>query len=293
MKIPILHKDYWSSYVQRFFLLPSRVYRQRMGITSQRHRDISTAVTLHHDHNNTQYIEWIDYDDAMCMNLRPAITGLCRYCLSEDIRIVDREGVYVCADCGTIHDRPSDYPVERYTPNFNPAPTSRIQKRTNHFKYWLHRIQGVERCRISPEEIFTIHKELKKQGYDYGDTIINFQIIRATLKSLKMQHYYNHVYYIVKKFRGTALVEFTRHHEECLCRMFYDIQEPFSRHVRKGRVNMLSYLYLIRKFCEILGWTSISSNLPLLRSEIRIHEQDRVWRLICDDTGYPFYPTLF
>lgn len=290
MKIPILLKSYWFHYVQRFFVLPSRVYRQRMGIHRQHHTDVSHSVTLHT--TPTRYVEWIDYEDATCMNLRPAITGLCRFCLSEDMRIVSAEGVYVCADCGTIHDRPSD------APHLQPAITlprtevsGNTHKRTNHFKYWLHRIQGTERCGMTSGEEFRIYQELKKRGYDYGDECIDFKLMRSVLKSLQMTPLYNHVYYVIKRFTGHALVEFTSYHEQCLCRMFTEIQAPFAKYAR--RVNMLSYLYLIRKFCEILGWTGIASNLPTLKSATRVHAQDVVWRRICEDIGYPFYPTLF
>lgn len=268
-------------------MLPSRVYRQRMGINRQHHADVSHAVVL--ETPVISYLQWIDYDDATCLNLRPAISGLCRFCLSEDLRIVPAEGVYVCAHCGTIHERPEEglthHPLPRMSGNVN--------KRTNHFKYWLHRIQGVERCSMTPEEEFMIHRELKKRGLDYGDQFIDFKMIRSILKTLRMTHLYNHNYFIVKRFTGHAMVEFTSYHEQCLCRMFAEIQTPFANRSHPNRVNMLSYTYLIRKFCEILGWTGIASNLPALKSDARIHAQDTVWRQICEDVGYPFYPTLF
>jgi hypothetical protein len=110
------------------------------------------------------------------------------------------------------------------------------------------------------------------------------------LKVLGLHKYYNHVYYVMRQVMGHAMVEFRKINEARLVAMFLRIQEPFSR-IQSGRTNMLSYQFLIRKFCELLGY-SVAAYIPLLKSRCNLERQDYTWKCICDELGLPFYPSV-
>jgi hypothetical protein len=68
------------------------------------------------------------------------------------------------------------------------------------------------------------------------------------------------------------------------------IQEPFARS-RLQRTNMLSYQFLIRKFCELLGY-KVAVYIPLLKSRANLQRQDHEWKQICEALDLPFYPSV-
>ena len=55
---------------------------------------------------------------------------------------------------------------------------------------------------------------------------------------------------------------------------------------------MLSYLFIIRKLVEILGWDDLVNYFPLLKSRTKVYAQDRIWKLICEDCRFPFYKSI-
>jgi hypothetical protein len=117
-----------------------------------------------------------------------------------------------------------------------------------------------------------------------------FKRIRMALRELGLQKYYNHVYYIMHHAFGYSLVRFSKINEARLLALFLRIQEPFSR-IQQGRVNMLSYQFLIRKFCQLLGY-SVFEYIPLMSSRLNLQKQDLMWSKICDDLGVPFYASV-
>jgi hypothetical protein len=88
---------------------------------------------------------------------------------------------------------------------------------------------------------------------------------------------------------GYSLVEFRKINEARLLAMFLRVQEPFSRITT--RTNMLSYKYLLKKFCELLGY-KVAEFIPTLKSRTSLQQQDLLWRDVCDDLGLPFYASV-
>jgi hypothetical protein len=118
----------------------------------------------------------------------------------------------------------------------------------------------------------------------------DYERIKMALKQLKLQRYYNNIYYIMRQLLGHALVEFRKINEARLLALFLRIQEPFSR-IQNGRTNMISYQFVIKKFCELLGY-SLAYYIPLLKSRANLQRQDCIWKGICDQLGLPFYPSV-
>ena len=207
----------------------------------------------------------------------------CKRCSSD--QFVVRAENKICRFCGESSFYEPEtllitntLPIRQYNRN--------ASKRVSHFKNLLQRIQGKERCAITAEELLSLELRMKM----YPDSMTDYQKVRQAMKEAGLQRYYNHAYYCIRHITGRPLVEFRKINEARLLALFLRIQEPFSR-IQEGRTNMLSYQFLIKKFCELLGY-SLHNYIPLLKSRANLQKQDTIWRHICDDLGLPYYPSV-
>lgn len=205
----------------------------------------------------------------------------CKRCSCE--HFVVRQESRICLHCGDSYDYECDQTHGKTTSmrDFN----RNAAKRIVHFKNWVARLQGLEKCDISQDELMRIDAQIKL----YPTNLSEYVRIKMAMKELRMQKYYNHVYYVMRHLFGYALVKFSKVNEARLLALFMRIQEPFSR-IRSERTNMLSYQFLIRKFCELLGY-NVAYYIPLLRSRANLQRQDYEWKQICDELEIPFYPS--
>ena len=197
---------------------------------------------------------------------------------------VIRQESRICLFCGESHDYESQEEMHHRARlrQFNTNATKRIV----HFKNWLARLQGIEKCHISQESIAEIDRLVKT----YPSNASEYDRIKMAMKSLGLQKYYNHIYYVMRHLFGYGLVKFGKVAEARLVALFMRIQEPFSRILSK-RTNMLSYQFLIKKFCELLGY-NVSYYIPHLKSRTNLQRQDAEWKQICNLLQLPFYPSV-
>lgn len=207
----------------------------------------------------------------------------CKRCSSD--KFVVRKENRICSFCGESCYYEAEAAItlaSTPTRNYNHNAT----KRLTHFKNWIARLQGKERCDITQANLQALEALLRT----YPDHESEYDRIKRALKELGLQKYYNNVYYVMRQLTGHPLVEFRKINEARLLAMFMRIQEPFAR-IQKGRTNMVSYQFLIRKFCELLGY-SLFKYIPLLKSRANLQRQDYLWKCVCDDLGLPFYPSV-
>lgn len=207
----------------------------------------------------------------------------CRRCSSD--QFIVRAENKICRFCGESSYYEAEallvtntLPVRQYNRN--------AAKRVSHFKNLLQRLQGKERCSITPEDLLGLELRMNL----YPDSMTDYQKVRQAMKEMGLQRYYNHAYYCIRHITGVPLVELRKINEARLLALFLRIQEPFSR-IQDGRTNMLSYQFLIKKFCELLGY-SLHKYIPLLKSRANLQKQDTIWKRICDDLGLPYYPSV-
>lgn len=213
----------------------------------------------------------------------------CKNCWQTDTTIFDqRQDLCVCQYCGETsiptetpgYTRKSRrlYRPRKYSDNF--------YKRGFHFRSWLLRLQGKERRRVPGSVIDQVRTLLEKDGI----VSLNYWIVRSALKHLGHTQYYNNCIQIMATIRGRPLFTLTQAHESALLCMFMSLRDVYTK-VTDERINMLHYAYVIRKLCEIRGWTRASRCIPLQKSSVRIQLQDLVWKRICEEKGWPFTPT--
>lgn len=163
-------------------------------------------------------------------------------------------------------------------------------KRENHFNEWISQFQGTESTTIPMDVIEKLRYEFKKQRVNNLNDITH-QKVRALLKKLKLNKYYEHVPYITTILNGNIPPRMTQGLEEKLRLMFSSIQQPFEQHCPQGRKNFLSYSYVLYKFCELLGEDEFLPCFPLLKSKEKLRQQDMIWKKITNTLQWEFIPT--
>lgn len=300
--IPVVNKKAWQIISKRLQEAPL-FYIKKMELL--RESEIPMIISsCRYSPSTESMIKWSSAGKHGRLYLYTA--DMCTKCYDRDIRVNVREGSKICANCGLVCGQTSNddtlsstsYNQSYEVMNMNGRRPQTIPrkyslssyKRCNHFKEYLRRIQGIEQVSITHQEINLIREEVNKRGININEKI-DRHLVRVILKSLKLQKYYNHIYHIIKVLTGKPLVTLTRSHCETLLRMFIKIQEPYGEY-SNGRANMMSYYYVVKKLCEILGWHDISESLPFLKNSQKILEQDRIWKKICHSVGYPFIRSI-
>jgi len=200
------------------------------------------------------------------------------------------EGKIICHKCGDENsilidsDKPSYKDPPREVTYFS-------YKRINHFNEWLAQFQAKETTDIPQEVYDEILRELKKERVR---EMTNLQPakIREILKKLKKNKYYEHVPHIINKMNGISPPVITRETEETMRRMFKEIQIPFHKFCPKDRKNFLSYSYVLHKFVELLELDEFIQCFMLLKSREKLHQQDQIWKQICNYLNWQFIPCI-
>ena len=159
------------------------------------------------------------------------------------------------------------------------------------FSTGLSQFQAKETIEISNDLIELIKSELKKQRVKFID-YTQIDKIKKILKKLKLNEYYEHIAFIISKITGKPAPSINRDAEEILKKMFDKIQEPFIKHCPKDRINFLSYSYVLHKFFQLLELDEYVKCFPLLKSRTKLRIQDDIWKKICVDCDWEFYPSV-
>lgn len=242
--------------------------------------DRATLLDKYMYYNSENYFKEIESDSKdKCLN-----------CSSSNRNIMLNDGLIFCNDCCTIeniiidHDRPSYKDPPKEISYF-------AYKRINHFNEWISQIQGKEQTDINPDIYDAILVEIKKQKIINMADLTHAKI-KEILKKLKINKYYEHAPHIINKLNGMPIPHFEPDLEEKLRTMFKLIQPPFLKYAPPERKNFLSYSYCIHKMVQLLGRDEYLPNFPLLKSREKLHQQDVIWKKICEELKWSFYPSL-
>lgn len=210
----------------------------------------------------------------------------CDNCNTELIYI-KKDAQRVCPECGKCTFFQEMTRSDMISQGYTPA-TTYLYQRHNHFKTWLKRTQGKETTHISPEICDLVRKELRKERITDMSTVDHIKI-KAILKKLRKNKYYNHWVQITTIVTGKTPPQMTQEQEDSLIQMFERVQEPFEKKVKgKKRQNMLSYSFLIHKFLQLMSWDEFLPYFPLLVSVDKIQIQDAIWQELCKEVGFQF-----
>ena len=142
-----------------------------------------------------------------------------------------------------------------------------------------------------PKEIYEeIITEINKERIQLQD--LSNKKLREILKKLKQNKYYEHVPHIINKINGLPPPIMSRETEEELRRMFKEIQIPFQKFCPRDRKNFLSYSYVLHKFVQLLDLDEFIDCFILLKSREKLHQQDQIWKQICNHLNWEYYPSI-
>jgi hypothetical protein len=210
-------------------------------------------------------------------------------CNGGELIPVESDGILVCNKCG----RQYSYLIDSDKPSYKEPPQEvcfYAYKRINHFKEILAQFQGKETTQIPEEVIENIKLQIKKERISASREQLSYTVCKDILKKLNYNKYYEHINFIKHKLGITPPI-MSPQLEDKLCNLFLEIEKYFSKHCPNVRINFLNYYFVLYKFCELLGENKYLSEIPMLKDDDKKVEQDEIWKKICDDIGWSFYPT--
>ena len=184
------------------------------------------------------------------------------------------------------------YLIENEKPSYKEPPKEvcfYAYKRINHFKEILAQFQGKETTQIPPDVIENIKLQIKKERIELNQITNNKT--KEILKKLGYNKYYEHIPFIKDKL-GIKPPIMSPELEDTLCNLFIELQSPYSKFCPNDRVNFLNYYYTAYKLCELLGEDQYLEHFPLLKDQEKRIEQDTIWKQICEELDWEFFPTL-
>ena len=217
-----------------------------------------------------------------------SLSRMCENCNIEE-HMIYNEGIYVCPKCANTDNCIIESEITNYKDPMVEKTTFPYDRK-NHFREWVSQLQAKESKEI-PQNIFDLIKcELKKyrkKKLCYTE----IEYMKGILKKLKQSAYYDHVFYIISVINKEPPPSIDRETEETLYKMFDMIQDPFERHCPKDRINFISYGFILNRFFQLIGKPEYMKYFPLLKSRTKQRQQDLIWRSICKDLGWKYYPS--
>lgn len=244
---------------------------------------------IQNNNNNSKAAYFRQYD--ILLNGTTSDKSLSRMCENCNIEehMIYNEGIYVCPKCANTDNCIIESEITNYKDPMVEKTTFPYDRK-NHFREWVSQLQAKESKEI-PQNIFDLIKcELKKyrkKKLCYTE----IEYMKGILKKLKQSAYYDHVFYIISVINKEPPPSIDRETEETLYKMFDMIQEPFERHCPKDRINFISYGFILNRFFQLIGKQEYMKYFPLLKSRIKQRQQDLIWRSMCKDLGWKYYPS--
>ena len=218
-------------------------------------------------------------------------SDICYTCRRGELIPQEEEGILVCnnTQCGTFisHIVDSSKPSNKEPPN-EVSYTAYI--RLNHFKEILSQFQAKETTQIPKEVIEQIHNRIKKERITDMSTI-NYDKMREILRKLGLNKYFEHIQYINSMFGINPPIMNDELHST-LCVLFIEIQKPWAVHCPPNRSNFFNYTYTLYQLCVLLDQTQYLPYIPMMKDREKQLEQDMIWKLVCHDLDWEFFPTV-
>lgn len=218
-------------------------------------------------------------------------SDVCQSCHKGELVPQDEEGILICnnTQCGKfiIYIADSSKPNNKEPPN-EVSYTAYI--RLNHFKEILSQFQAKETTQIPEEVIDAIRARIKKERIEDISTI-NYNKMREILRKLGLNKYFEHIQFINSIF-GIKPPIMNEELHETLCVLFIEIQKPWAVHCPPDRTNFFNYTYTLYQLCVLLDQTQYLPYIPLLKDLLKQKEQDSIWKNVCADLDWEYFPTV-
>jgi len=205
----------------------------------------------------------------------------CKKCNIEKILDIGKSS-YICTSCGKMEEIifDEDNIIKEYS----------CYKRLSHFREWLTQFQAKESTDIDEDVYKKIIKEFKKLRIT-DPRVLNREKMQKILFKLGHSNLYEHIPYIINKLSNIPPPKISPEIEKKFYDMFILVQKPWEMFKPKGRKNIISYSFLLYKFCELLELDDLLQYFPLLKSNKKLMDYDIFWNKCCKFLKWEFYPT--
>jgi hypothetical protein len=219
------------------------------------------------------------------------LSDICESCRKGELIPQDEEGILICnnSNCGKFitYIVDSSKPTNKEPPN-EVSYTAYI--RLNHFKEILSQFQAKETTQIPDDVIEKIKMRIKKERIkNYSE--INYDKMRDILRKLGLNKYFEHIQYINSIF-GIKPPIMNEELHETLCVLFIEIQKPWALHCPADRTNFFNYTYTLYQLCVLLDQVQYLPYIPMMKDREKQLEQDMIWKKVCNDLDWEFFPTV-
>ena len=217
-------------------------------------------------------------------------SSICESCHRGELIPQDEEGIMICNNlqCGTF----IPYIMDSTKPT-NKEPPSEISYtayiRLNHFKEILSQFQAKETTQIPARVIDLIRARIRKDRITDVRTI-NYEVMREILRKLGLNKYFEHIQYINSIF-GVKPPKMCEKLHETMCVLFVEIQKPWAIHCPPHRTNFFNYTYTLYQLCVLLDQNQYLPYISQLKDIDKQREQDQIWKKVCADLNWKFFPT--
>lgn len=218
-------------------------------------------------------------------------SDVCQSCHKGELVPQDEEGILICnnTQCGKF----IIYIVDSSKPN-NKEPPNEVSYtayiRLNHFKEILSQFQAKETTQIPDEVIEAIRARIKKERIT-DMSLINYDKMREILRKLGLNKYFEHIQFINSIF-GIKPPIMNEELHETLCVLFIEIQKPWAIYCPPDRTNFFNYTYTLYQLCVLLDQTQYLPYIPLMKDAEKQHQQDLIWKKVCSDLDWEYFPTI-
>lgn len=218
-------------------------------------------------------------------------SDICEVCKKGEMIPQDEEGILICNNhnCGQF----ITYIVDSSKPN-NKEPPNEVSYtayiRLNHFKEILSQFQAKETTQIPDEVLDAIRARIKKERIN-DMSLINYDKMRDILRKLGLNKYFEHIQYINSLF-GIKPPVMNEELHETLCVLFIEIQKPWAVHCPANRTNFFNYTYTLYQLCVLLDQTQYLPYIPMMKDREKQLEQDMIWKKVCQDLDWEFFPSV-
>ena len=215
----------------------------------------------------------------------------CEECGIGEMISQEEDGTLNCNNirCGkfVVHIVDHSKPNNKEPPN---EVTYTAYIRLNHFKEILSQFQAKETTQIKPEIYEMINNRIQKERITDMSTL-TYDKMRDILRNLGLNKYFEHIQYINSLF-GIKPPVMSKELYDTLCILFIEIQKPWAVHCPPDRSNFFNYTYTLYQLCVLLDQTQYLPYIPMMKDREKQLEQDMIWRKVCNDLDWEFFPTV-
>jgi hypothetical protein len=232
-----------------------------------------------------EYLLMIDKEYA-CSKTKASLVKKCKKC-NIDMVIIYNEAIISCPKCAESEEIfiESDVPSHRET--FTEKPKYPYKK-IGHCIEKLNQFLCKSNANI-PSDVFTsLEGEIDKHGLDKSEITISF--LEKMLKKHRLSDYYENIMYIYSKITGKNPQTISRDEYERVLKMFVQAEDIYEKKYKpSNRNNFLKYTFVLNKIFLTIQRPDIAIHFKLLKSGVKMKEQEKIWKLICCDLGWKYY----